>query len=99
MSEQTTVADESNAASAGAPFRYDAQLAAQIEVRWQDRWERAGTFQSPNPSGSLSAGFERVSGLPKAYILDMFAAQAARESTLATRSATSPPMSTRASFG
>ncbi len=74
MSEQTTVADESNAASAGAPFRYDAQLAAQIEVRWQDRWERAGTFQSPNPSGSLSAGFERVSGLPKAYILDMFAA-------------------------
>ena len=43
-------------------------------MRWQDRWERAGTFQSPNPSGSLAAGFERVSGLPKAYILDMFAA-------------------------
>src|SRR5271166_6009584 len=74
MSEQTTVAGESNAASAGPPFRYDAQLAAQIEVRWQDRWEREGTFHSPNPSGSLAAGFERVSGLPKAYILDMFAA-------------------------
>src|SRR5258708_34473168 len=74
MSEQTEVADESNAASASAPFRYDAQLAAQIELRWQDRWELAGTFHSPNPSGSLAEGFERVGGWPKAYILDMFAA-------------------------
>jgi leucyl-tRNA synthetase len=74
MSEQTKAADASNAASVGAQFRYDAQLAGQIEVRWQDRWERAGTFHSPNPSGSLAAGFERVADLPKAYVLDMFAA-------------------------
>ncbi len=74
MSEQTKAAGESNAASVGAQFRYDAQLAGQIEARWQDRWERAGTFNSPNPSGSLAAGFERVADLPKAYVLDMFAA-------------------------
>jgi leucyl-tRNA synthetase len=74
MSEQTEAADESNAASPVAPFRYDAQLAAQIELRWQDCWERAGTFHSPNPSGSLATGFEQVAGRPKAYILDMFAA-------------------------
>ena len=74
MSEQTKAASENNAASPGAPFRYDAELAAQIELRWQDHWERAGTFHAANPSGSLAAGFERVGGMPKAYILDMFAA-------------------------
>ena len=36
----------------GTPrFRYDARLANEIELRWQDRWEREGTFHSPNPPG------------------------------------------------
>ena len=31
----------------GTPrFRYDARLANEIELRWQDRWEREGTFHS-----------------------------------------------------
>ena len=30
-------------------FRYDARLANEIELRWQDRWEREGTFHAPNP--------------------------------------------------
>ncbi len=74
MSEQQAVPADTTAASAGSPFRYDAQLAAQIELRWQDDWERAGTFYCPNPSRSLAAGFERVAGRPKAYVLDMFPA-------------------------
>src|ERR1700754_4390813 len=52
------------------PYRYNAVLAAQIEDRWQERWEREGTFHAPNPSGpwadpSATAG-------DKVYLLDMF---------------------------
>ncbi len=48
----------------GAPrFRYDARLAKDIELRWQDRWEREGTFQAPNPAAA---------GRPKFYLLDFF---------------------------
>ena len=54
------------------PFRYGARLANEIEARWQRRWETEGTFHSPNPTGSLSAGFGRVAGLPRFYVLDMF---------------------------
>ncbi len=54
------------------PFRYDARLANEIELRWQDRWEREGTFRSPNPVGALSEGFDRVAGRPKFYLLDFF---------------------------
>jgi leucyl-tRNA synthetase len=54
------------------PFRYNARLANEIEARWQRRWETEGTFHSPNPTGSLSAGFGRVAGRPRFYVLDMF---------------------------
>ncbi len=54
------------------PFRYGAAMAAEIELTWQDRWAAAGTFESPNPTGPLSAGFGRVAGRPKVYVLDMF---------------------------
>jgi len=57
----------------GTPrFRYDARLANEIELRWQDRWEREETFCSPNPAGPLSAGFGRVAGRPKFYLVDFF---------------------------
>ena len=52
------------------PFRYDARLADQIELRWQGYWESAGTFAAPNPVGPLSAGYR--AGQPKCYVLDMF---------------------------
>ena len=55
------------------PVRYDARLAADIEARWQQRWASEGTFTSASPAGPLSAGFERVAGQPKCYVLDMFA--------------------------
>ena len=54
------------------PYRYTAALADDIENRWQDRWEREGTFHAPNPTGPLSAGFDRVAIRPHAYIADMF---------------------------
>ena len=53
-------------------FRYDARLAAEIESRWQDAWERDHTFWAPNPVGPLSEGFDRVAGEEKLYVLDMF---------------------------
>ena len=54
------------------PHRYTAALAAQIESRWQDRWEREGTFHAANPTGPLSEGFASVAGRPKYYLNDMF---------------------------
>jgi leucyl-tRNA synthetase len=54
------------------PFRYDARLAGQIERRWQERWEREGTFRAANPSGALSDGFGAEAGRPKFYLLDFF---------------------------
>jgi leucyl-tRNA synthetase len=54
------------------PFRYDATLANELELAWQARWAADGTFQVPNPVGSLAAGFARTEGRPKAYILDFF---------------------------
>ncbi len=46
-------------------------LAAEIEARWQDRWEAERTFEAPNPAGPL-ADPDRVGGRPKLFILDMF---------------------------
>jgi leucyl-tRNA synthetase len=53
-------------------FRYNARLANEIELRWQDHWEAAGTFGTPNPAGPLAAGFGQVAGRPKFMIMDMF---------------------------
>jgi hypothetical protein len=54
------------------PHRYTAALAAEIEARWQERWEREGTFHAANPVGALSAGFTRVADRRKYYLNDMF---------------------------
>ncbi len=59
-------------ASDTPPYRYTAAMAERIELAWQDRWDRDGTFCTPNPRGPLSAGFERVAGRPKLYVNDMF---------------------------
>jgi leucyl-tRNA synthetase len=54
------------------PYRYTSALASQIELRWQERWEREGTFHAPNPTGPLSEGFAAAAGRPKRYLNDMF---------------------------
>ncbi len=67
-----TGARSSSGADTAPPFRYGARLAKEIELRWQDRWEAAGTFHTPNPSGPLAEGFDRVAGRPKFFVIDMF---------------------------
>ena len=66
------MAGGSEAAAEMPPFRYNAELARQIELKWQRRWEQAGAFHSPNPAGPLSSGFDAMHGRPKFYVLDMF---------------------------
>ena len=41
--------------------RYTAELAGQIETKWQDRWEELGTFYADNPTGDPA-------GLPQALL-------------------------------
>ena len=52
-------------------FRYTAALANQIESKWQDTWERDGTFETPNPAGPLGDP-ARVSNREKLFVMDMF---------------------------
>lgn len=65
--------DSSTHATSDAPaHRYDANLAGDIEARWQKRWATEGIFNAPNPVGELSEGFEDVEGREKFFALDMF---------------------------
>ncbi len=52
------------------PHRYDAALAAEIESRWQGRWEADGIYETPNPSGGLAD--EAGTAGPKLFVMDMF---------------------------
>ena len=49
--------------------RYTAQLAGQIETKWQDRWEELGTFYADNPTGHLAGPLASRNPF---FILDMF---------------------------
>src|SRR5437868_4426596 len=63
---------EARSAPESLPFRYSAKLAGELERTWQDRWRAEGTWRTPNPTGPLSDGWERVADRKKAYVLDMF---------------------------
>jgi leucyl-tRNA synthetase len=63
MSETTPEAPEA--------YRYTPALAARIERDWQQRWEREGVFDAPNPRGTLADGTD-VTDKPHAFIMDMF---------------------------
>jgi leucyl-tRNA synthetase len=75
MSTDTTTAAERADAPEGdatvPPFRYGAALANRIELAWQERWEAAGTFHTPNPSGPWAEPDAPALGR-KVYLLDMF---------------------------
>ena len=66
-----TSSDRAGDSDPATPYRYTASLAADIEARWQDRWETEGTFEAPNPTGPLGDP-EKVAARPKMYVLDMF---------------------------
>jgi len=50
-------------------YRYGATLASEIEARWQAYWTQHGTFEAPNPTGSLKG---HVPEGPHSFIMDMF---------------------------
>ncbi len=54
------------------PFRYTPALAAEIETRWQDRWDAEHTFETPNPAGPLGDPELAAARGPKLFVLDMF---------------------------
>ncbi|ANN14232.1 leucine--tRNA ligase [Amycolatopsis orientalis] len=64
-----------NQASEGADsapqHRYTAELAGQIEQRWQDYWSDHGTYHAPNPVGPLADGSGEVPS-DKLFVQDMF---------------------------
>ncbi|MCX2948486.1 leucine--tRNA ligase [Lentzea sp. NEAU-D7] len=49
-------------------FRYTAELANQIEERWQRYWEDHGTYHAPNPVGPLKGDVPA----DKLFVQDMF---------------------------
>jgi leucyl-tRNA synthetase len=58
---------------ADAPrHRYTAELAARIESTWQEKWARLGTFNVPNPVGSLAPSDGGAVPDDKLFVQDMF---------------------------
>ncbi|MER5261012.1 leucine--tRNA ligase [Actinosynnema sp. NPDC002837] len=57
-----------DAADATPAYRYTAQLAGEIERRWQQHWEEEGTFHAPNPVGPLKGEVPA----DKLFVQDMF---------------------------
>ena len=56
--------------STGEPdFRYTAQLAGEIENKWQDLWDERGTFYADNPEGDLAGDLAKRQPF---FLLDMF---------------------------
>ncbi len=51
-------------------FRYDANMANEIELKWQKSWDERNTYYTPNPTGDLADKFDKKK--EKLYILDMF---------------------------
>ncbi|OKL47214.1 leucine--tRNA ligase [Boudabousia liubingyangii] len=49
--------------------RYDASLAAQIEAKWQKKWEELGSYHADNPVGDLAGPNAEK---PRFFLLDMF---------------------------
>jgi leucyl-tRNA synthetase len=53
-------------------YRYTAGLAGRIERTWQDNWTRLGTFNVPNPVGSLAPADGSAVPDDKMFVQDMF---------------------------
>ncbi|MBS4728136.1 leucine--tRNA ligase [Mycobacterium sp. SM1] len=77
MTESSTAAPGHSpgtaAADCGVPrYRYTAELAGRIEREWQDKWARLGTFDVPNPVGSLAPADGSPVPEDKLFVQDMF---------------------------
>ena len=54
------------------PYRYTADLAGRIEHQWQENWQQWGTFNVPNPVGSLAPSDGSPVPTDKMFVQDMF---------------------------
>lgn len=53
-------------------YRYTAELAGDIELAWQRVWAESGTFNVPNPVGSLAPADGSPVPADKMFVQDMF---------------------------
>ncbi|MDX1882656.1 leucine--tRNA ligase [Mycolicibacterium sp. 120270] len=67
-----SVTDTSDAGTDTPPFRYTAKLAGEIERAWQQTWAEQGTFNVPNPVGSLAPPDGGPVPDDKMFVQDMF---------------------------
>lgn len=74
MTSQDAPDTTASTTSDDVPFRYTADLAREIELRWQDEWEKRGTFFAANPVGALTDGEGRNAdpSQPAFFVMDMF---------------------------
>ncbi|HEX3546682.1 MAG TPA: leucine--tRNA ligase, partial [Mycobacterium sp.] len=64
--------DSADAGTDTPQHRYTAELAGEIERAWQQTWAESGTFNVPNPVGSLSPPDWAPVPADKMFVLDMF---------------------------
>ena len=67
-----SVTDVSDAGADTPQYRYTAQLAGEIERAWQQTWSQQGTFNVPNPVGSLAPADGTPVPADKMFVQDMF---------------------------
>ncbi|MDD6461758.1 MAG: class I tRNA ligase family protein, partial [Bifidobacteriaceae bacterium] len=54
-------------------YRYNAALAQKIEEKWQNKWDKEGTFWAANVKGDLTDGKGRnADGRSPYFVIDMF---------------------------
>lgn len=68
MTESPTAGPDADAPR----YRYTAELAAGLERTWQDNWAQLGTFNVPNPVGSLAPADGSPLPQDKLFVQDMF---------------------------
>ena len=51
-----------------APHRYTADVADEIERRWQQRWDEEGTFYADNPVGELRGTVKLVGAVAEPVV-------------------------------
>ncbi|MCV7174235.1 leucine--tRNA ligase [Mycolicibacterium sphagni] len=74
MTESPTAAavDPDGSDSDVPRHRYTAELAGRIERNWQENWQSWGTFNVPNPVGSLAPTDGAAVPADKMFVQDMF---------------------------
>ena len=76
VTESPTAATGSNSGATtdpdAPPHRYTAALAGRIESTWQENWAKLGTFNVPNPVGSLAPADGTPVPADKLFVQDMF---------------------------